>query len=216
MELPLFPLETVLFPGMALPLHVFEERYQLMIGRCLEYNEPFGVVLIKSGVEVGGPAVPCDIGTTARILHVQRLDGGRINLLTVGMRRFRTGELRQIDPYLVADVDILDDEEQAAEGVAETAEQVAALFAEYYKLTLALSDQWVSEVALPTRPASVSDYVGGRIDVDNQVKQELLETLSVSRRLELELDLLVEAIQELAPRVLAARRQKYSGFGVLN
>ena len=56
-ELPLFPLPTVLFPGMALPLHVFEERYKLMIGECIRDSRPFGVVLIKSGPEVGGDAV---------------------------------------------------------------------------------------------------------------------------------------------------------------
>lgn len=216
MELPLFPLQTVLFPGMALPLHIFEERYRLMIGRCLERNEPFGVVLIREGVEVGGPAVPFDIGTTARIVHTQRLEDGRMNLLTVGVRRFRAGPLTQVEPYLVAEIELLDDADADAEGVRETAQQVAALFAEYYRMSLALSDQWVSEVALPTRPGAVADYVAGRLDVDNAVKQEILETLSVARRLEMELDLLVDAIQELAPRLLASRRQKYAGFGVLN
>ena len=67
--LPLFPLNTVLFPNMVLPLHVFEERYKLMINTCLAQDKPFGVVLIYSGTEAGGPAVPHSVGTVARIAH---------------------------------------------------------------------------------------------------------------------------------------------------
>jgi Lon protease-like protein len=84
MDLRLFPLQTVLFPGMRLPIHVFEERYQLMIRECIEEDAPFGVLLIKSGAEVGAPAVPHDLGTTARILQVQYLDDGRMNIFTLG------------------------------------------------------------------------------------------------------------------------------------
>src|SRR5205814_5524803 len=84
----LFPLNTVLFPGMPLPLHIFEERYKLMIGRCLEEERPFGVVLIQSGPEVGGTAVPHRVGTTAHIAAVRRLDDGRMNLIAIGQERF--------------------------------------------------------------------------------------------------------------------------------
>ena len=70
-QLPLFPLNLVLFPGMDLPLHIFEERYKSMIGDCLNQNLPFGVVLIKEGLEVGTPAEPERIGTSARILHAE-------------------------------------------------------------------------------------------------------------------------------------------------
>src|SRR5438445_505939 len=83
----LFPLQVVLFPGMVLPLRVFEERYKQMIGRCLETNEGFGVVLIREGQEVGEPATPFDVGTLAEIASVERLPGGMMNLVTVGTRR---------------------------------------------------------------------------------------------------------------------------------
>src|SRR6476646_8248404 len=75
-EIPLFPLSTVLFPGGTLPLHIFEERYKLMISECMERQAPFEVALIKSGSEVGGPAEPHGVGTTARISRVQELEGG--------------------------------------------------------------------------------------------------------------------------------------------
>ena len=88
-ELPLFPLNVVLFPGMQLPLHIFEERYKAMIGDCLEREEPFGILLIKEGPEVGGPAEPFLVGTSARILRADHLEEGRMNILTRGDRRFQ-------------------------------------------------------------------------------------------------------------------------------
>ena len=76
--LPLFPLEqVVLFPGMSLPLHIFEERYKVMIGACQVTDQLFGVLLIKSGSEVGAPAQPERVGCTARMLRVDRLPDGR-------------------------------------------------------------------------------------------------------------------------------------------
>ena len=106
MELPLFPLHTVLCPGVALPLHVFEERYRRMVERCVESGGPFGVVLIREGRETG----PLDgrisrIGTTAVIREVGRLPDGRFDLMTVGGRRFRIETLTDSEePYLIADV----------------------------------------------------------------------------------------------------------------
>jgi Lon protease-like protein len=106
-ELPLFPLNTVLFPGMPLTLHIFEERYKAMIGRCRREKIPFGVVLIRQGQEVGTPADPYAIGCTAEITRVQPLGDGRMNLLAVGRERFRTVELRTDRPYLVGMVETL-------------------------------------------------------------------------------------------------------------
>ena len=73
MELPIFPLNAVLFPGAAMPLHIFEERYKLMMGECLRERRPFGVALIRQGREVGEPAEPLDVGTIAQIAAVERL-----------------------------------------------------------------------------------------------------------------------------------------------
>ena len=92
-RLALFPLHTVLFPGMALPLHIFEPRYRRMVHACLRDQEPFGVVLIRAGREVGGPAVPYTIGTLARIRHVDHLPDGRMNIEAVGEERFRLIQL---------------------------------------------------------------------------------------------------------------------------
>ena len=107
-ELPLFPLNTVLFPSLPLPLHIFEERYKLMIGTCAVTDNLFGVCLIKEGVEVGGPAEPFEIGTVARIAEIERMPDGRMNLMTFGMSRFRLIEVTQREPYLIGRVAILE------------------------------------------------------------------------------------------------------------
>ena len=91
-ELSLFPLSLVLFPGMSLPLRIFEERYKLMISECLEKDLPFGVVLIREGVEVGGLAEPHEVGTTARIIKSERQESGQYSLQTIGEKRFGTIE----------------------------------------------------------------------------------------------------------------------------
>ncbi|MHB8628848.1 MAG: LON peptidase substrate-binding domain-containing protein [Aggregatilineales bacterium] len=104
-ELPLFPLNTVLFPGMTLSLHIFEERYKLMIGECLQDTQPFGIVLIRSGSELRTGAEFHPIGTTAHITQVERLSDGRLNILTLGYRRFKVQEIRHDRPYLVGVVE---------------------------------------------------------------------------------------------------------------
>lgn len=112
MELPLFPLNTVLCPGIALPLHIFEERYRAMVRHCLETTSPFGVVLIRQGRETGTGTISfTGIGTIAEIRDAGSYEDGRYDLLVVGTRRF---EIRRVlsgkRPYLVAEVDVLDED----------------------------------------------------------------------------------------------------------
>lgn len=215
-ELPLFPLNVVLFPGMSLPLHVFEERYRAMISHCLQREIPFGVVLIKTGEEVGGPAVPFDIGTTAKILQLQYLPDGRMNLLTVGQQRFRILRVSNREPYLTGQVEPLTSQGLEDPALPEKAEKVSALFAEYYRLYLSLSQQWARRISLPQNPDSLSDFVAARLAVDNAVKQEILETLHLPRRLDLEASLLNREILLLTERLRIALRRRWWGYGVLN
>lgn len=109
-ELPLFPLNTVLFPGMPLKLHVFEERYKQMINWCIEKRQPFGVVLIKEGSEVEQPfsrmTEPYMVGCTAQITQVQPLPQGRMNIAAIGQERFQIFSLNYEQPYLVGNVEL--------------------------------------------------------------------------------------------------------------
>lgn len=89
LELPLFPLQTVLFPGGVLPLKIFEPRYMDMVGECLRAEAPFGICLISEGTEVGAPAVPHLTGTTARIMTWDMPRTGILQVTVRGERRFR-------------------------------------------------------------------------------------------------------------------------------
>jgi Lon protease-like protein len=215
-ELPLFPLSSVLFPGGTLPLHIFEERYKLMIGECVAQQLPFGVVLIRAGKEVGGAAEPYEVGTTARIARLQQLPDGRMNLIAVGVERFRIEQLTQRRPFLRARVEILQETELDPAPNQERAARVGGLFGVYYRLALALTDQWQDRVALPEDPRAVADFVAGRVDAEPPLKQRLLEELSVAERLRAEEALLHQAVETLAEQLAAVRRQRYAGLGALN
>lgn len=110
-ELPLFPLRTVLCPGIALPLHVFEPRYRRLTEHCLERKEPFGVVLIREGREVGiGAVAIAGVGTFAEIREARRQPDGRYELLVVGAGRFAIHDVdASSQPYLVARASRLDE-----------------------------------------------------------------------------------------------------------
>ena len=216
MELPLFPLNSVLFPGATLPIHIFEERYKLMMGRCLQSRSPFGVLLIQSGNEVGEAAVPFKVGTTARIARVQHLDEGRMNLICLGEQRFRLLRTVRETPYLAGEVEILDSTDSEGADVAELAETVGALFAEYYRLYLAASHQWARQIGMPGGAPHLADFVASRLAVSVWTKQRLLEELSIRRRLDQELETLSDAIREMTPKVETARAQRWRALGVMN
>lgn len=215
-DLPLFPLQTVLFPGATLPLQVFEPRYLTMIQRCLDEGIPFGVVLIRSGQEVGGPAVPFEVGTTARISTVQRAPGGRLHVLALGVQRFRILETSQREPYLTGIVEFLEDEDADAPETVEAAQRVSELFRQYTHLMLAVNGEWTRTIALPSRPGALADHVAARLELENRTKQRLLEELSVLRRLAVEQRLLTGALETLTHQLVGVRRLKYETMGVWN
>jgi len=216
MELPLFPLNTVLFPGAMLPLHIFEERYKVMIARCIEERRPFGVLLIRKGYEAGDTAEPFDIGTTAHIARVDELEEGKMNLVCLGGQRFRTVRVLSDEPYLTGEVEFLPSTSTDDPKAKELSDDAGSLFAEYVRLYLAMSNQWARSVEMPGEPDGLADFIGARLGVTPQVKQRLLEELSARTRLALEVQILGEAIHEMAPRVEEARIMRWHGFAVMN
>lgn len=93
-ELPLFPLNTVLFPGGPLPLRIFEARYVDMIRKCMREGAPFGVLLIRSGKEVGEVSSTADIGTSARIVDFHQMPDGLLGIVCTGEQKFRVDDRR--------------------------------------------------------------------------------------------------------------------------
>ena len=189
MDLPLFPLNTVLFPGMALPLHIFEPRYQRLINRCLDTQQPFGVVLIRSGVEVGGPAEPHAIGTTARITSVERLPAGRHNIETLGQERFRLLSLRSEDDLLIAAAEPYPLEVSADNSESSLAQAVAPWLARYLDLLSQAANSPITHPAMPDRPAALAYLAAIVVQAPLPDKQALLATPSLAGLLQREIDL---------------------------
>jgi uncharacterized protein len=115
LDIPLFPLNTVLFPGGLLPLQIFEQRYMDMIKARLRDSTSFGVCLIRHGAEVGAPAEPEAIGCTARIVHWDMEQLGLLKVVAQGERRFRVQATRvQADGLVLGSIEFLDEEADAA------------------------------------------------------------------------------------------------------
>ena len=202
-EIPLFPLNLVLFPGMRLPLHIFEERYKAMIGDCIEREAPFGVVLIREGPEVGGPAEPFRVGTTARITQVQRLEEGRLNLLALGEKRFDLVEIIQEVPHMVGLVTFK--EEAVGEPSAETLDEVGSEYGVFLQHIATLAGAWNAPVQVPEDPLSLSfeavSTLTGSIELPQGMRQQLLEVETAGERLTQLLPLLRRANELIAEQV---------------
>ena len=206
-ELRLFPLNTILFPGMPLPLRIFEERYKLMIGECLDGEEPFGVVLIKEGPEVGGPAAVYNVGVTARIDEVEHYEEGRMSISTMGERRFRLLEVIQDTPYMKGSVEYLGDDPGPDE--EDHYPQASEIFGDYIRLLGSLGGGWLVEVETPEEPLSLSYTIAHYLDLPRIAKQRLLEIPTAGERLKYEIPLLEGATERL--REAVERRNPYQG-----
>ena len=216
MELPLFPLNTVLFPGALLPLHIFEPRYRQMIGECVAQERPFGVVLIESGPEVGEGAVPHRVGVTAQITTIERLEDGRMNIVCVGQDRFRILNTSSERPYLTGDVELLASLDTDTPASYAAAERVRERYLRFFQLTLALRGEWTRRVATVAQPDRLADSIASRLPVGNDIKQGLLEELSVPARLAGVAAVLDAGIELLTPRVAAFRMQRFAATTALN
>src|SRR5215467_12101683 len=133
--LPLFPLGAVLYPGMLMPLHIFEDRYRQLIRDLLAGPEPrrFGVIAIRKGRETGIDGVHSlyEIGCTAALRRVDRLDDGRFDIVTVGAQRFRLLGLDESQPYLQGEVELLAEEPVDPAAAGPAVQVVQAAFREY-------------------------------------------------------------------------------------
>jgi Lon protease-like protein len=148
MEIPLFPLHTVLCPGIALPLHIFEPRYRLMIERCIEHSAPFGIVVIRQGREVGSHDVAiAGVGTFAEIREATRLPDGRYDILVVGGGRFAVETVDTAkEPYLVAEVTGIDDQVGDLATATSLAARAMRRFVAYLQLLQPMEGETAEEI----------------------------------------------------------------------
>jgi len=182
--LPLFPLNTVLFPGMQIKLHIFEERYKLMINHCIDSEAPFGVVLIKAGAEARGPAAtPHLVGCTAAVSNVQRLPLGRMNITATGKRRFRIRSIDRSNPFLLGDVEFFSPADDRPELQRKYSERLRPLVLRYLEILASPEDASFDPDQIPHRPRAVAQLASILLQADNEQKQELLSIHSLSRLL---------------------------------
>ncbi len=200
-RLRLFPLNTVLFPGATLHLHVFEPRYRQLIAECLDQGQAFGVCLIREGSEAGDAEVdPHEIGTTAEIGEVMPLPFGRYYVSTTGKRRFRITGIFSREPYLLCDVEYLDEPAGEAAAVDALTDRVRVSFNEYQRLLVSYVGANAA-VDLPVDPIEASYVIGNALQVADLVKQRLLETADVEQRLRVELEFLRRLLPQLRSRI---------------
>ena len=215
MEIPLFPLPNlVLFPQVAVPLHIFEDRYKLMINRCIDQAGVFGLVLLQEESESEETIVR--VGVTARVVQTERLDDGRLNILCAGEERFRILEFTGEDPYWTATIEFFEDESESETELRRAHAKVISLYQKATQLTSRLKEAEVPQLELPDSPKSLSYMVSYVLDLEASRKQELLESTSTLFRLEALAEDLEKAISHLQTQVVRkGLAQKAIGNGDL-
>ncbi len=206
--LRLFPLSLVLFPGISVPLHIFEDRYKLMIGQCLADSKPFGVVLTRDSDEQAADR-PHAVGTTAQITHVEELTGGSMDIIVQGVQRFRIVDLVAGQPYMAANVEILQPVKGSLLAKSELQQTVSLLFSQYIGGLVKLSGRELERVELPDDVEELSSVVASLLAIPLDKRQELLEELDMERALESEADLLREQIEQLSLVLTESRPKAY-------
>jgi Lon protease-like protein len=209
MEIPLFPLPLVLFPQVVVPLHIFEERYRLMINRCIEESGTFGIVLIPPGTSTESESTIRRVGVTARVIQFDRIEDGRINIMAAGEMRFRILEFTASQPYWAAKVEFFEDDRESDEDLQESYKEVVRLYREVHRLAAELRsmEMNIEEIKIPVSPATMSHMVSFVLDIDPEAKQALLEMTSVEGRLKTLTVYLEEAMQRLNAEIV---REKIS------
>lgn len=219
MQLPHFPLHTVLFPHLPLPLQIFEERYRAMAAELVRETSPFAgrlvVSMITEGREVGGPARTQGIGTVCEVRSAERLDDGRWMLLLVGVARATIRSVDRSGPYELATLEVLPERpgeaaaallpsvQQALDRYLATVKRFVARTAsvggdaqETSSVTASL-DEVLKPIRLPDDPIAASYAVGGVLHVELARKQQLLELPDAASRLRAELELLRREVRFL-------------------
>jgi Lon protease-like protein len=185
--LPLFPLGAVLYPGMLLPLHIFEERYRQLVRDLREEAEPrrFGVIAIRKGRETGIDGVHSlyEIGCTATLRRVDEHEDGRFDIVTVGTQRFRLLALDRTRPYLRGEVELLAEEPVDPAVAGPAVRVIQAAFREYLDALTEWGGATVRLEDLPDEPALLSFIVAAAMIIDLPERQALLAESGTLRRL---------------------------------
>jgi ATP-dependent Lon protease len=209
-RLPLFPLNVVLFPGTALPLHIFEPRYRKMLADCLAGPRRFGVIATGPA---GEPPERGSVGCVAEVKANEQLPDGRSNILVMGGARFVVRDVSVgPEPYLTGMVDEFE-EESGTSPAAEAVRELQERFTEYFRTHRLLNDADPEGPSLPDDPLALSFAVAAAIECEPAVKQSLLATRSTGERVMLLLRMLPSLTRRLDAALHVHRRAHGNGKG---
>jgi ATP-dependent Lon protease len=215
-ELPLFPLPVVLFPGMPVPLHIFEPRYRTMLADIRAGNNLFGLSYFnKDSTEKDMPPTG-HIGCVAEVTETQALPDGRSNILAVGVIRYQVETYVEHDnPYLVVRVNFFeDDDDQGQAALANNAREVARIFMRVANSIRIINDERGNLPDISdTEPQKLSFLVAAALEIDLEKKQELLELRSTSERLDRLRDVLARVVKSYEERARLHAIAKGNGHG---
>lgn len=214
-ELPLFPLPLVLFPGVPLPLHIFEDRYRRMLADVRAGNNIFGLSYFDLNTATNTRPPVGHVGCAAEVVEAQLLPDGRSNILTVGLVRYRLLEYVEAgEPYLSGRVEFFEDEREDVEMLGERARGVAKLFTRIARAVRALNDDRAALPDLPdAEPERLSFLVAAAMELDAEAKQSLLELRSTAERLERISNLLSQVVNNYEERARTHKLSRGNGHG---
>ncbi len=212
-ELPLFPLPVVLFPGVPLPLHIFEPKYRQMLADVRVTNNLFGLSYFDPAASDREIPPAGHVGCVAEITESQAMPDGRSNILTVGVIRYRLDSyVERGDEYLVARVTYFEDEEEDYSLLTDSAREVAETFTRIAQAVRIINDE---RTTLPdisnTEPQRLSFLVAAAMEIEGEVKQELLELRSTSERLRRLRGMLARAVKSYEERARIHELAKGNG-----
>jgi ATP-dependent Lon protease len=215
-ELPLFPLPVVLFPGMPMPLHIFEPRYRKMLSDIRAGDNLFGLSYFDAASSSSREIPPAGhIGCVAEVTETQSLPDGRSNVLTVGVIRYQVEDyVERDDPYLVVRVNFFEDEEEASQKVLTSSRDVAAMFMRVANSIRVINDERGNLPDITdTEPQRLSFLVAAAMELEAETKQELLELRSTSERLDRLRDFLARVVKNYEERARLHSIAKGNGHG---
>ena len=217
-DLPLFPLPLVLFPGVPLPLHIFETRYQRMLADIHARDSLFGLSYFDASESTGEFPAVGHVGCVAEVTEIQPLPDNRSNILTIGLIRYRLeAYVDHGDPYLVGRVQFFEDEEEDESFLDGRAEEVSKLFMRIARAVRIINDERASLPELPpTEPERLSFLVAAAMELNTEVKLDLLELRSTGERLKRLRDLLARAVSDYEERARIHGIAKGNGHGGKN
>lgn len=214
-NLPLFPLPVVLFPGVPLPLHIFEPRYRQMLIDIQLSNNMFGLAYFDPTISENEVPPAGHVGCVAEVTETQTFPDGRSTIMTLGVIRYRIESyVERGDPYLVAQVSYFEDDEEDESQLSATAREVAETFTRIAQAVRTINDERASLPDISdTEPQRLSFLVAAAMEIEADVKQELLELRSTSKRLEQLRGMLNIAVKGYEERARIHELAKSNGHG---